>query len=66
MKGWDRTFLLAAGAGAGVLATAAFMHFCKKSPEEPPRGWDRTIILGLGALGGTIATALLLHRQQYA
>lgn len=65
VTGWGRTLVLSGGAALGVLGAAAFIHLCKKSPEEPPYGWDRTVLLGFGALGGTLATALILHAVQY-
>ena len=30
LKGWDRTFVLALGAAAGVLITALIIHYLKK------------------------------------
>jgi len=30
LKGWDRTFVLAIGAAAGVLITALIIHYLKK------------------------------------
>jgi len=30
LKGWDRTFVLALGAAAGVIITALIIHYLKK------------------------------------
>lgn len=61
-QGWTRTFLLALGAGAGVLVTAGVIHAFKRgSPEKQPKGAVRTLLLACGAGAGVLGTASLIH-----
>jgi len=61
-QGWTRTFILALGAGAGVLATHGLIHVLKGGkPEAGPRGATRTLLLACGAGAGVLGTSFLIH-----
>jgi len=66
-SGWARTFLLAIGAGAGVIATHILIHTLKRGrPERGPRGPSRTLLLAGGATTGVLATAGIIHLHKQA